>query len=215
MEATNAQAATETLPQRQISHTVDPRYLPFWRTKAGLTIFGIFATLAPTITTGVAGHFAKNREIAIEDRKQSNEMRRAYLTMALDQQRPLADRQEILRFLATVMDGDPIQRWANDELVRVGGELNKLTADLEDEKRKAIAAFHEEEQLRRQIAEKRRSSTEAAQIEELQAKITKYQAERRAAIETGMKIRDRTASNRVAKQRLNCAEGDPLCGSGL
>ncbi len=95
---------------------------PWWRKASVVTTLAAIAAAILPVTTAVQAHYEKERELALQEGKQSHEIRTSYLDR-LD--KPGA-RLRTLRFvLATTTDPSLLQ-WAKTETQEVQAEINEL-----------------------------------------------------------------------------------------
>ena len=113
----------------------DPPALPWWKSGATITtLTTIIAAIVP-LTAAVQGWVQKNREIALEESKQSNaiamqrekqteEIRTGYLERTRDP----ADRLRTLRFVLATTSDRRLEKWALGELQPATDDVGKLLA---------------------------------------------------------------------------------------
>jgi hypothetical protein len=95
---------------------------PWWR-KAGLVtgVTGIIAAVVP-ITAAVEQHYKTKREFLLQQAKQDNDIRIAYL----DRSQLPGHRLRTLRFLAATSSDDKLVEWARSELPLVQAEIDDI-----------------------------------------------------------------------------------------
>ena len=100
---------------------------PWWRNGTLVaTLTAIIAAVLP-VTTAVQEHYRTNRELALEESKQANEIRTGYLDR-LD--KPGA-RLRTLRFVLATTDDAALKAWAQAETLQVQGEIAAIQQQLD------------------------------------------------------------------------------------
>jgi hypothetical protein len=95
---------------------------PWWRKGSVVTALAAIAAAILPITTAVQVHYEKERELALQEGKQSHEIRTSYLDR-LD--KPGA-RMRTLRFVLATATDPSLLKWAQAETQEVQAELNEI-----------------------------------------------------------------------------------------
>jgi hypothetical protein len=104
----------------------DPKS-PWWRNGSLVaTLTAIVAAIVPA-TTAVQEHYRTNRELALEESKQANDIRTSYLDR-LD--KPGA-RLRTLRFVLATTDDAALKAWAQAETLQVQAEIAAIQSQLD------------------------------------------------------------------------------------
>ena len=100
--------------------------LPWW--KSGATIATLTAIVAASVpvTTAVQGWVQKNRELALEDRKQTENIRTSYLQRL----EVPGEHLRTLRFVIATTNDSTLRAWAEQEKKVVEGELRGLDDEI-------------------------------------------------------------------------------------
>jgi tetratricopeptide (TPR) repeat protein len=117
----------------------------------------------PPITAQVYGNSSKDKETALAQQKENQDMRMAFLDRAIDPKYPLESRFEVLRFLQSVSSDKEMKAWADVELrsVQNGLDLKKDLANLQQ----VIAQKDKEaSELKAQIADQAKSTDKATKL---------------------------------------------------
>jgi hypothetical protein len=103
---------------------------PWWR-KASVvtTMTGILAAIIPA-TTAIQGHFQKERELALAERKQTEDLRTSYL----DRMKTPGEHLRTLRFAIATTPDVLLRAWAVEEKKIVEADLQKLGTGIESQR---------------------------------------------------------------------------------
>jgi len=100
--------------------------LPWWKSGATIaTLTAIVAAIVP-VTTAVQGWAQKNRELALEDRKQTENIRTFYL----ERLKVPGEHLRTLRFVIATTNDSTLRAWAEQEKKVVEGELRGLDDEI-------------------------------------------------------------------------------------
>lgn len=96
-------------------------------------IGSLIAALIP-LTTAIDGYLKWRKDLAVAQQQQAHAARMDTLKTVLSAQLPEIERESRLRLLVSMIEtGDPIHRWAEDELVRVEKTVAQLTTQQQAE----------------------------------------------------------------------------------
>jgi hypothetical protein len=108
--------------QTELTAQIAALTAPWWR-RAGLitAMTAIIAAVLP-VTKMIEEHYRSKRELALQEAKQDNDIRVAYL----DRYQLTGQRRKTLRFLIGTSPDERMVAWAKDELAAVLEELEEL-----------------------------------------------------------------------------------------
>ena len=100
--------------------------LPWWKSGATITTLTAIVVASVPVTTAVQGWVQKNRELALEDRKQTENIRTSYL----ERLKVPGEHLRTLRFVIATTNDSPLRAWAEQEKKVVEGELRGLDDEI-------------------------------------------------------------------------------------
>ncbi len=174
---------------------IDALAAPWWRSARTVAALTAFVAAIVPVTTAVHGYYQKERELALEEAKQAEQVRTSYLEKVKDGNAMF----RTLRFIEATSPDKAMRSWAAAEVKNLEDELTKWSEDATKQS-KIVEGLE-----RAQAARAAKDSAGAASSDPEAAR-------QREALDRARK-RLEQINNRYGDRirSCNCNAGDPLC----
>jgi hypothetical protein len=168
--------------------------LPWWRKASSVTVITALIAAVIPVTAAVQGYYQKQKELALEEAKQSEQMRTGYLDRLKDEKAMV----RILRFVAATSP-DPVMRsWATEENKRLEEELSRWRGKID----KQVEIAEGLEKTRQDAMAKPPAERPSdAELERLRINIERAK----------QRLEEIKGNYEGVARPCKCTPGDPLC----